>query len=78
MFHLYRIDKQRAERSEYRISEAVLLGVSFIGGALGAFCAMREYHHKTRHPVFTVGVPIALIMQITLIIGAMIHCLSAT
>ena len=77
-FHLFRIDKNRAEQSEYRISEAVLLGVSFLGGALGAFCAMHEYHHKTLHTAFAIGVPIALVIQTVLIIWAMYHCLIAT
>lgn len=76
-FHLYRIDKQRAELGEYRISELVLLGVSFLGGALGAFCAMREYHHKTLHSVFAIGVPVVLVIQTALIMGAMIYCLNA-
>ena len=77
-FHLYRIDKCRAEKDEYRISEAALLAVSFLGGALGAFCAMREYHHKTLHSVFAIGVPLALIIQMTLVIWVMYHCLLET
>ena len=77
-FHLYRIDKRKAERGEYRIPEAVLLGVAFLGGALGAFCAMREYRHKTLHPTFVVGVPIALIIQIGLVLWVMISCLKYT
>ena len=77
-FHLYRIDKGRAERDEYRIPEAMLLGVSFLGGALGAFCAMREYHHKTLHKAFSIGVPIALALQTALVVGAMVYCLLGT
>lgn len=76
-FHLYRIDKRKAERDEYRIPEAILLGVAFLGGGLGAFCAMREYHHKTFHTAFTVGVPIALILQLALVIWAIVRCLMA-
>ena len=77
-FHLYRIDKWRAEQSEYRISEAILLGVSFLGGALGAFCAMREFRHKTLHSVFAIGVPLALIIQMALVIWVMYYCLLET
>lgn len=77
-FHLYRLDKWRAEQSEYRISEAILLGVSFLGGALGAFCAMREFRHKTLHSVFAIGVPLALIIQMALVIWVMYYCLLET
>ena len=72
-FHLYRIDKRKAELGEYRIREAVLLSVSFLGGALGAFCAMKEYRHKTLHTAFTVGVPIALAIQCILTIWAIAY-----
>ncbi|MBQ0128399.1 MAG: DUF1294 domain-containing protein [bacterium] len=74
-FHMYRIDKQHAERGEYRISEAALLAVSFLGGALGAFCAMHEYRHKTLHTSFAVGVPLALLVQTVLVVWAMVYCL---
>ena len=74
-FHLYRIDKNRAIHDEFRIPESVLLGVAFLGGALGAFCAMREYHHKTLHASFTVGVPVALVCYSALVIWAILHCI---
>lgn len=77
-FHLYRIDKIRAERDEYRISEAFLLGASFLGGALGAFCAMREFHHKTLHNIFSVGVPIALVIQTAIVVFTIVYCLLNT
>ncbi len=77
-FHLYRIDKIRAERDEYRISEAILLGGSFLGGALGAFCAMREFHHKTLHNIFSVGVPIALVIQTAIVVLTLVYCLLNT
>ena len=75
---LYRNDKMRAERDDYRIPEVVLLTVAFIGGALGAFCAMMEYRHKTLHKPFAIGVPIALLIQTALVVWAMVHCLLAT
>lgn len=77
-FHMYHIDKRRAEHDEYRISETALLAFSFIGGALGAFCAMREFRHKTLHTMFAVGVPFALVLQTILIVWAMRYCLIAT
>lgn len=77
-FNLFRIDKRCAEQGKYRISEAVLLGISFLGGAWGAFCAMHEFHHKTLHAAFTTGVPLALLIQIVLIVWAIIHFIFAS
>lgn len=77
-FHLYRIDKRRAVQGDYRIPEAVLLTMSFIGGGLGAFCAMREFHHKTLHTVFAVGVPVALAIQTVLLVSVVVYCLIDT
>jgi len=73
-FHLYRIDKKRAEHGEFRIPEYILLGVAFLGGALGAYCAMHEYRHKTLHTAFTIGVPIALAVWTILVAWTIIHC----
>lgn len=74
-YYMYLIDKRRAEKDEYRIPEAVLLGLSFIGGAFGAFCAMQEYRHKTLHKAFVIGVPIALLLHVALFITVAIHTL---
>ena len=65
-FALCGIDKSRARRHAYRIPEAVLLGLSFFGGALGMALGMLLFHHKTRHSKFFVGVPVILGLQIAL------------
>ena len=51
---LYFIDKQKAKRNKWRIKEAVLLGVGFLGGAVGALMAMKTFRHKTKHYYFYV------------------------
>lgn len=58
------IDKRRAQKRRYRISEHTLLFLSAIGGALGMLLAMRRFRHKTLHKKFTVLVPIFLILQL--------------
>lgn len=67
-FILYAIDKLKAIKSRWRISELMLLGFSFIGGALGALIAMKIFRHKTKKTKFTFGVPIMLIVQIFLLV----------
>lgn len=65
-FILYGVDKRRAERDEWRISEATLMTVAVIGGSLGAWLGMYVFHHKTRHKKFYIGIPLILLAQIVL------------
>ena len=63
-FFLYAADKIRAKLNQWRIPERVLLLAALIGGSVGALLAMYLLRHKTKHPKFTVGVPLILILQI--------------
>lgn len=40
-------DKRKAKKKEWRIAEATLLLLSFIGGAMGLFVGMFKFRHKT-------------------------------
>ena len=60
-FALYGIDKRRAQKHRWRISERRLLSVAWLGGALGALLGMSVFHHKTKHTVFRISVPLALV-----------------
>ena len=66
-FFLYGIDKYKAKRGLWRISEATLLTIATIGGSIGACAGMRLWHHKTMHKKFKYGIPLILIMQIALV-----------
>ena len=57
------VDKLKARRNAWRISEATLLTVAAIGGSLGSLLGMYLFRHKTRHLKFTVTVPILLFLQ---------------
>lgn len=65
-FLLYGIDKYKAKKSKWRISEATLLTMAAIGGSIGAWAGMRLWHHKTMHKKFKYGIPVIIIMQIAL------------
>ncbi len=65
-FGLFGADKRKATRRQWRIPERVLLTAAFIGGALGAALAMRLFHHKTRKPKFSYGVPCILLLHVAL------------
>ena len=67
-FFIYGIDKWKAKRSKWRISEATLLGMAVIGGSIGAWLGMRVWHHKTMHKKFQFGIPLIIVAQIALLI----------
>lgn len=59
----YGADKLRAKRNRWRIPEAVLLGLGFFGGAVGALLGMKLWHHKTKHWYFWVVNILGLLWQ---------------
>ena len=65
-FILYGIDKKRARKREWRISEKTLIGIAVSGGCVGAILGMHIFHHKTRHWYFRYGLPLILIIQVLL------------
>ena len=66
-FFMYGIDKFKAQRGKWRISEKALLVSSFIGGAVGGFLATQLFRHKTKHWYFNVVNILGLVWQIGLI-----------
>ena len=66
-FVVYGIDKWKAKRGNWRISEATLLMLAVIGGTIGALLGMKVWHHKTMHLKFKYGLPLILLAQIALI-----------
>ena len=65
-FFLYGIDKYKAKKNQWRISEAILLTMAAICGSIGAWAGMRLWHHKTMHKKFKYGIPLIIIMQVAL------------
>ena len=52
VFALYGLDKKRARKQAYRISERTLLLSSLAGAGLAAYLAGQIFHHKTRKGYF--------------------------
>ncbi len=69
-FAIMGIDKSRAKKNKYRISENVLIGLSVIGGAMGSLIGMVVFKHKTNKAKFYIGIPIIYMINqiITLVI----------
>ena len=66
-FAAFGIDKWKSKNGKWRIPEATLLLLAFLGGSVGSLAGMYLFHHKTKHKKFTVSVPIFLILQICLL-----------
>ena len=63
-FVLMLADKRKARKKKWRIPESTLMLVALIGGSIGCLSGMYLFRHKTRHPKFTVGVPLILALQV--------------
>ncbi len=57
------IDKWKAKRNSWRISEATLLTAAFLMGAVGSVAGALVFHHKTRKLKFKIGLPAALLVN---------------
>jgi uncharacterized membrane protein YsdA (DUF1294 family) len=44
---LFAADKRRAQKGMWRISEKTLIGLSLLGGSIGALFAMHVFRHKS-------------------------------
>ena len=76
-FLLMLADKHRARKNRWRIPEATLMGVAVLGGSIGSLIGMYTVRHKTKHPKFTVGIPLILIVQLTAAYFVYRYCLSS-
>ena len=65
-FLLMGLDKRRARRGAWRISEKALFLPAVLGWSLGSIVGMRTFRHKTKHWYFRYGLPALLIGQLAL------------
>lgn len=72
-FIIMGVDKKRAIRGAFRISEASLFFIAFIGGSLGSIIGMQHFRHKTKHWYFQYGMPVILMVQIALLLTHYFH-----
>ncbi len=60
-------DKRKARKGRWRISEKTLFLLALAGGSIGVLVGMKMFHHKTRHHLFTIGIPAIIIIQLVLL-----------
>lgn len=66
-FLLMGIDKNKAKKQTWRVSEKALFLASLIGGSLGTLLGMYVFRHKTKHWYFVIFMPLILIIHIVLL-----------
>lgn len=57
------IDKSRAKHNGWRIPEVVLLLIDLLGGCIGGIIAMDFLPHKSKHLLFSVGLPLMVVVE---------------
>lgn len=67
VFILYSVDKSRAQKNQWRISEKTLLLTAFFFGGFGAFLGGKIMHHKTKKWYFRVVWYLGMLMVLALI-----------
>jgi len=62
-----KVDKSRAIKHQYRISENTLWLVAVFGGAVGTTAGMQMFRHKTKHTSFKIGFPLLAAVEVILL-----------
>lgn len=68
-------DKYKAKKGSFRISEKTLFILAVLGGSLSEYVTMRLIRHKTLHKRFMIGLPVIMLIQLTVIILISVYLL---
>jgi uncharacterized membrane protein YsdA (DUF1294 family) len=66
-FVLYGLDKYKARKEKWRISEQNLL-IAALFGPIGAWLGMMQFRHKTKKPIFKYSVPTFIGIHLLLVL----------
>ncbi len=67
-FLAFGFDKHRANRDKRRLKNGLLLGLSFIGGAIGGLIGMKVFRHKTKKAYYKMGLSLMILMQVLILV----------
>ncbi len=65
-FACFGADKRKAANHRWRIRESTLMGLCAVGGSIGGMAGMYLFRHKTRKPLFFLGIPLIIVIQVVL------------
>lgn len=63
---VYGLDKLKARKGAWRIPEKTLILMAALMGGVGAYAGMKVFHHKTKHKLFTIGVPFCILLNVAI------------
>ena len=63
-------DKLAAIHHRRRTPERVLMLIAALGGAPAMYLTMLVIRHKTRKPLFMIGIPLIFVLELAAVIGA--------
>ncbi|HFI0554523.1 TPA: DUF1294 domain-containing protein [Streptococcus suis] len=63
VFLVYGLDKGKARKGSYRISEKTLLLMTYVGGGLGAWAGGTHFCHKTQKKYFQLAWAIGVLID---------------
>ena len=61
-----------SKRLQRRVPERTLLLIAALGGSVAMLITMRKIRHKTSKSKFMVGIPVIIILQAAVIVGALL------
>ena len=67
VFLVYGLDKGKARKGSYRISEKTLLLMTYVGGGLGAWAGGTHFRHKTQKKDFQLAWAVGVLIDALLI-----------
>ena len=67
-FFIMWLDKRKAKKGTWRISEKTLFLVTALGGGIGTIAGMYTFRHKTQKLNFVIGFPFITILEIIAIV----------
>ena len=67
VFLVYGLDKGKARKGSYRISEKTLLMMTYVGGGLGAWAGGTHFRHETQKKYFQLAWAVGVLIDALLI-----------
>ena len=61
-----------SKRLQRRVPERTLMTIAALGGSVAMLITMKKIRHKTSKTKFMVGIPVIIILQAAVIVGALI------
>lgn len=60
-------DKRAAVKDHWRVKERTLMLIAALGGAPMMYLTMLTIRHKTRKPLFMIGIPLVFLLELAVV-----------